>query len=236
MSGLELYTYPNNPRALKVLIAAEYGSSALTYPPFSFGETNVRSEFLATFPMGRVPALKLSGSGGDGIEGASAISTFLAGDKLFQCQDEVERAKVLQWMFYAESELWPLVCHLVYPALGVDLPTPGPGQSERYAAAVEKELRSLDSWLTFRTYLAAESVTLADVSIFSTLYLLFTLEEVKGAVQVPVRVLRWFRTMEHQKEVLSALKKFDFGGKPAPRSATTAKGKIACGIVLNVVK
>ena len=231
MSGLELYTYPNNPRALKVLIAAEYGSSALTYPPFSFGETNVRSEFLATFPMGRVPALKLSGSGGDGIEGASAISTFLAGDKLFQCQDEVERAKVLQWMFYAESELWPLVCHLVYPALGIDLPTRGQ-QGERYAAAVEKELRSLDGWLKLRTYLATERVTLADVSVFSTLYLLFALEEVKGAVQAPVRVLRWFRTIEQQKEVQSALKKFDFGVKPAPRSATNAKGKIACGITV----
>ena len=219
MSGLELYTYPNNPRALKVLIASEYGSAALSFPPFSFGETNLSPEFLATFPMGRVPALKVTGSG-DGIEGSSAISTFLACDKLFKGQDELERAKVLQWMFYAESELWPLVCHLVYPALGIDLPTPG--QGERYAAAVEKELRSLDAWLTFRTYLAAERVTLADVSVFCTLYLLLTLEEAKGAVQAPVRVLRWFRTIEQQKEVQSALKKFDFGVKPA----TSAKGKL----------
>ena len=228
MSNLELYTYPNNPRALKVLIAAEYGSSDLTYPPFSFGETNTRPEFHATFPMGRVPALKLANSG-DGIEGASAISTFLAGDKLFQGRDELERAKVLQWMFYAESELWPLVCHLVYPALGIDLPTP-PGQGERYAAAVEKELRSLDDWLKFRTYLAAERVTLADVSVFSTLYMLFTIDGAKGVVQAPVRVSRWFRTIEHQKEVQSALKKFDFGVKPAPCSATNTKGKIACAI------
>ena len=105
--------------------------------------------------------------------------------------DEVERAKVLQWMFYAESELWPLVCHLVYPALGIDLPTRGQ-QGERYAAAVEKELRSLDGWLKLRTYLATERVTLADVSVFSTLYLLFALEEVKGALEgvCPPRTLR----------------------------------------------
>ena len=225
MSGLELFTYPNNPRALKVLIAAEYGSSDLSFPPFSFGETNLLPEFKATFPLGRVPALKLTDSG-EGIADSSAISVFLAGDKLFRGQDEVERAKVLQWMFYSESELWPVVSHVVYPALGIDLPSSAQGQ--KYAAAVERELQSLDSWLNFRTYLATERVTLADVSVFSTLYLLFTLEKSKGAVRIPVRVLRWFRTIENQKEVLSALKKFDFEVKPAS-SSSSAEGKGACG-------
>ena len=233
MSNLELYTYPNNPRALKVLIAAEYGSSALSHPPFSFGETDARPEFLATFPTGRVPALKLAGSGG-GIEGASAISAFLADEKLFNGRDEVERARVLQWMFYAESELWPLVCHLVYPALGIELPS-SKEQSEKYAAAVEKELRSLDGWLTLRTYLAAERVTLADVSVFSTLYLLFALEGLRGAVQAPVRFLRWFRTIENQREVQSALKKFDFSVKPAPRPSANGKGKIACCVSTSIL-
>ena len=92
MSNLELFTYPNNPRALKVLIAAEYGSSsALSHPPFSFGETDARPEFLATFPTGRIPALKLAGSGDGGIEGASAISAFLADEKLFNGRGKVER-------------------------------------------------------------------------------------------------------------------------------------------------
>ena len=50
-----LYTYPDNFRAQKVLIAAEYsGAKVKTCPNFVFGETNTTKEFLAKFPSGKV--------------------------------------------------------------------------------------------------------------------------------------------------------------------------------------
>ena len=50
-----LYTYPDNFRAQKVLIAAEYsGAKVKLASNFVFGETNTTKEFLAKFPNGKV--------------------------------------------------------------------------------------------------------------------------------------------------------------------------------------
>jgi elongation factor 1-gamma len=50
-----LYTYPENFRAYKVLIAAKYSGAAVTVAPnFVFGETNKSAEYLKKFPTGKV--------------------------------------------------------------------------------------------------------------------------------------------------------------------------------------
>ena len=49
-----LYTYPDNFRAYKILIAAEYSGAKISLPPFKFGETNQTAEFLKKFPLGKV--------------------------------------------------------------------------------------------------------------------------------------------------------------------------------------
>lgn len=59
-----LYTYPDNFRAYKALIAAKYsGASVKTDPKFVFGETNKAKQFLSKFPFGKVPAFE----GSDGF-------------------------------------------------------------------------------------------------------------------------------------------------------------------------
>jgi len=50
----KLYTYPNNPRAFKALIAAKYNGVELEIPAFTMGETNKSAAFLAKFPFGKV--------------------------------------------------------------------------------------------------------------------------------------------------------------------------------------
>jgi ribosomal protein L4 len=50
-----LYTYPDNFRALKALIAAKYsGANVTVSKDFVFGETNNTAEFKAKFPFGKV--------------------------------------------------------------------------------------------------------------------------------------------------------------------------------------
>lgn len=50
-----LYTYPENFRAYKALVAAQYaGSSIIIAPNFVFGETNKQDAFLKKFPAGKV--------------------------------------------------------------------------------------------------------------------------------------------------------------------------------------
>lgn len=54
LSLQKLYTYPNNPRAFKALIAAKYNGVELEIPAFTMGETNKSAAFLAKFPFGKV--------------------------------------------------------------------------------------------------------------------------------------------------------------------------------------
>jgi elongation factor 1-gamma len=50
-----LYTYPDNFRAFKALIAAQYsGAQVKIADNFVFGETNTTKDFLAKFPSGKV--------------------------------------------------------------------------------------------------------------------------------------------------------------------------------------
>uniref|UniRef100_A0A8B9U8B0 GST N-terminal domain-containing protein n=1 Tax=Anas zonorhyncha TaxID=75864 RepID=A0A8B9U8B0_9AVES len=57
-----LYTYPENWRAFKALIAAQYSGAklrVLSSPPhFHFGQTNRSPDFLRKFPVGKVPAFE----------------------------------------------------------------------------------------------------------------------------------------------------------------------------------
>ncbi|EGW08387.1 Elongation factor 1-gamma [Cricetulus griseus] len=62
MAAGTLYTYPENWRAFKALIAAQSSGAqvrVLSAPPhFHFGQTNRTPEFLRKFPAGKVPAFK----------------------------------------------------------------------------------------------------------------------------------------------------------------------------------
>ncbi len=55
-----LFTYPDNFRACKVLIAAQYSGvevKVVSEPPeFVLGQTNKTTQFLDNFPLGKVPA------------------------------------------------------------------------------------------------------------------------------------------------------------------------------------
>lgn len=53
-----LYTFPENFRAFKALIAAQYsGADVKISPGFKFGETNKSKSFLDKFPLGKVHSL-----------------------------------------------------------------------------------------------------------------------------------------------------------------------------------
>lgn len=53
-----LYTYPENWRAFKAQIAAQYSGASLKVasaaPAFTFGQTNRSPVFLKNFPLGKV--------------------------------------------------------------------------------------------------------------------------------------------------------------------------------------
>uniref|UniRef100_A0A8C9ZW29 Eukaryotic translation elongation factor 1 gamma n=1 Tax=Sander lucioperca TaxID=283035 RepID=A0A8C9ZW29_SANLU len=115
-----LYTYPENWRAFKAQIAAQYSGARLkvasSSPAFTFGQTNRTPAFLNNFPLGKVPAYQ--GDDGFCLFESNAIAHYLSNDALRGATPQAA-AQVLQWVSFADSEIIPPASAWVFPTLGI---------------------------------------------------------------------------------------------------------------------
>lgn len=221
-----LYTYPNNFRAYKALIAAQYSGAQVTVAPesdFKFGETNQSADYLAKFPLGKVPAF--TSKCGKNLTESNAIAYFLANAQL-RGANEWDQAQIWQWASFADSELLPAVATLVFPLLGIMQFQKN--QAERARKDVDQLLAVLNKRLTDNTFLVGERVTLADIAVFTTLIQLFENVLEAGDRKNYVAVTRWFNTVLNQPQVKAVVKNFKLCDKaltfdPAKYAAFQAK-------------
>ncbi|CAG2171774.1 unnamed protein product, partial [Oppiella nova] len=111
-----LYTYDNNWRAFKALIASQYSGVAVdVVKDFQLGETNTRPDFLKKFPFGKVPALETKD--GHSLIESNAIAFYVSNDQL-KGKTPLDQALVIQWLSFADNEINPSAYTWVLPALG----------------------------------------------------------------------------------------------------------------------
>jgi len=203
-----LYTYCENFRALKVLIAANYsGANVDVDPKFVFGETNKQEAFLKKFPLGKVPAFE-SKDGKVLLSESDAIAYYVANDTLRGGNDELARSQVLQWILFAQSELLPAICGWLFPSLSI-LPF-NKDQVAKARFETERCLTALDGHLLPRTFLVGEGVTLADITVFAVLTDLYkNLLDAESKKQF-VNLNRWFDTILNQSKVQDAVNKYKY--------------------------
>ncbi|XP_047028439.1 elongation factor 1-gamma [Helicoverpa zea] len=202
MAAGVLYTYPENFRAYKALIAAQYSGADLKVAPnFVFGETNKSAEFLKKFPAGKVPAYE-SADGKVLLTESNAIAYYVSNAAL-RGTDAATQARVWQWASWADSELLPASCAWVFPYLGI-MPF-NKQHVERARAELLAALRALDAHLLPRTFLATERVTLADIVVYCTLLHAFQhVLDPQVRASLP-NVSRWFSTLAAQPAVTRVL-------------------------------
>ncbi|KAL4705782.1 hypothetical protein ACJJTC_016376 [Scirpophaga incertulas] len=206
MASGVLYTYPENFRAYKALIAAQYsGADVKVAPNFVFGETNKSEAFLKKFPAGKVPAYE-STDGKVLLTESNAIAYYVANEQLRGgASGSVEAARVLQWASWADAELLPAACAWVFPHLGIM--QYNKQNVERAKNDLIAALRVLDAHLLTRTFLVTERVTLADIVVFCTLLHAYQHVLDPSVRSSLVNVTRWWMTIAHQphvKKVVSA--------------------------------
>ena len=216
-----LHTFEKNFRATKIFLAAKFsGKDVKLSDHFELGKTNKTPEFLAKYPLGKVPALDLpewvmsrqEGRPSQGLTESNAIAYYVANDTLRGGTEDIEKARVLQWMFFADNELIPAVFNFIFPLLGLLPKTKSTSKSELTVL-----LKVLNDYLEPRVYLVGENVTLADLTIASSLIPLFE----HGLTEVDRRpfnhVVRWFETVVRKKASEAVIGKFEFcvnvGGK-----------------------
>ena len=168
--GGKVYSYPENFRALKILIAAKYaGHDVQLDPEFEFGRTNLSPAYLAKFPLGKVPSLELST--GKLLEESNAAAWLLAPKPMTGGDDKEAQSSVLRWICLAETEVTPAASSWLYPLLGL---MPASPNMERGRKDLLAFLAFLNTELRLKTWLVGERITLADVCLASSLVLAFS--------------------------------------------------------------
>merc|ERR1711874_399985 len=207
-----LYTYPDNFRAQKALIAAKYSGAQLSLAKdFKFGETNKSPEFLKKFPLGKVPAFE--GSDGVLLTESNAIAYYVANDELRGGSDAAARAQVVQWMCMADNEILPAACTWVFPALGIM--QFNKNATERAKEDVKAAMKTLNDHLLTRTFLVGERLSLADIAVACTMLSLYK-QVPEPAFRKPfVNVTRWFTTVVNQPNVKAVLGQVNLCAKMA---------------------
>jgi len=191
-----LYTYPDNFRAWKALVAAQYaGVQVNIAPDFVFGKTNKTEAFLRKFPSGKVPAFETAD--GRCIAESNAIAYFIANDQLRGSSD-IERAQVIQWLTFAD-------CEIVHGSNGWTFPVLGIMQYnkvsfERAREDVRQILTVLNNHLLTRTFLVGERLSLADIVVACNLHRLYTMVLDPAFRQPFGNVTRWFSTIVNQPQ------------------------------------
>lgn len=166
--------------------------------------TNKTPEFLAKFPIGKVPAFEASD--GTTIAESDAIAQYVAesGAKAAQLlgADARERAKVRQWINFTDNEVYGNMMTVVLCRAGF-----APYVPEKESAAAEGlafALGVVEKYLKGRVWLATDQLSLADLTLASALYWAFMhyLDETRRQAY-PVTTEWYLRTIgaEGVKEV-----------------------------------
>jgi glutathione S-transferase len=115
-------------------------------------------------PALRVPTLELDN--GEHLAESNAILWYLADGTEYVPKDALERARVLQWMFFEQYEVEP---NLAVARFWISVL----GEREKYAAELEgkwragnKMLAALEEHLDGREWLVGDAYSIADISLY----------------------------------------------------------------------
>lgn len=206
-----LYTYPDNFRAYKALIAAQYsGAKVQVASDFVFGQTNKSETFLKKFTLGKVPAFETAD--GKFLTESNAIAYYVSNEQL-RGKTDLEKAEVLSFLSLADNELLPAVHGWVFAVMGIIQFQKN--NVERAKQDLKATLTALNSRLVHQTFLVGERLTMADIVVFATL--LSAYEKVLDpSFRAPFGSLnRWFNTVLNQPQVKAVVKGFTMCAKVA---------------------
>ncbi|UCI06359.1 glutathione S-transferase family protein [Mesorhizobium sp. B1-1-8] len=160
---LTLYDYLPSQNAWKVRVLLGLLGIAYKTRIVSIFEGESHTEvFLKLNPAGAVPVLGLED--GAAIAESNAILTYLAEGSPYQPADRFSRAKIMQWLFFEQYHVEPVIGSLRYWTLT--------GRLERNQAMIAgkreagaRTLAALERSLAGTPFLVGSSLTIADIAV-----------------------------------------------------------------------
>ena len=115
-------------------------------------------------PALRVPTLVLED--GEPLAESGAILCYLAEGTELLPEDRLERARVLQWLFFEQYSHEPYIAVVRFWVLFSDSP-PQQSEIEARRRAGHAALEAMERHLADRTYLVGERFTIADIALYA---------------------------------------------------------------------
>lgn len=223
--SLKLFTYPDNYRAWKALIAAQYNQVDIELPAFDMDKDCKSESFKAKNPLQKVPVLETpSGC----IFESNAIARYVArlrNDANLMGASNFEQGQVDQWLEFCTNELEPARGIWLYPIMGYLA-----YNEKAYTEAKKEMVRAmtvLNNHLLHNTFLVGNAVTLADIVIASSLVHLYTMVFTPKFLAPFGNVTRWFTILVHQPEFSKVTGKIEFAKEEAvaPKAGKAKEAK-----------
>src|SRR5258708_16955943 len=164
---LRLYDYLPSQNAWKVRLLLNHLGLPYERVPVSIFEGQSHTEaFLAKNPAGAVPVLEIEP--GRFVAESNAILCYLAEGTPYLPDDRLDRAQVMQWLFFEQSYVEPQIGSLRYWTLTGKLAKRSEDMVAGKRAYSLRALAALERHLATRKFLVAERYTIADMAVYAS--------------------------------------------------------------------
>jgi glutathione S-transferase len=206
---VRLYDYAASCNCYKVrLLLAQLGREYERVPVDIFAGHTLTDEYAAKNPARTTPVLETDD--GRFLPESAAILVYLAEGTPFLPDDAFERAEVVRWLIYEQTDVIPTMGGLRFRLLVGRLTPDEPAAVRRKEGSLEV-LRLLDEHLATREFFVGGRYTIADIAIYGYSHLAHE----AGIEMEPYAHLRaWFERVEQQPGYIEDVE--PYGANAAP--------------------
>ena len=206
---MRLYDYAASCNCYKVrLLLAQLGREYERVPVDIFAGETLTDEYAAMNPARTTPVLETDD--GRFLPESAAILFYLADGTPFLPDDAFERAEVMRWLIYEQTDVIPTMGGLRFRLLVGRLTPDEPDAVRRKEGSLEV-LHLLDEHLATRQFFVGARYTIADIAIYGYSHLAHE----AGIDMEPYENLRaWFERVEQQPGYIEDVE--PYGANAAP--------------------
>jgi glutathione S-transferase len=217
LSQLRLYDYAASGNCYKVrLLLANLGREYERVPVDLFDGGTLTDEYAEKNPSRQVPVLELPD--GRVLPESAAILVYLAGGSELLPDDSFDRAQVLRWLVYEQTEVVPATGGLRFRLITGRLRPEDPAAQRRRQAGGEV-LSLLDEHLASRPFLVADRYSIADIAVYSYVHVA---DEAGYEMSAYPNIERWLERVASQPGYMNDL-------EPYPANASVIAGRSIYG-------